>query len=275
MRKANRKPMLTKSEIEKITTTDLTDILNTQIVYKYSSFDIGLDKIILEKTLLFSHPSVFNDPFDCNEYLLKVRYEEDLILETINQLIPDSEPRFREEILRRFRNPENIAKTIRDQKNKYRISCFSKLHDEILMWSHYADKHSGICIGFNFPHVYENKFILCGIKYISEIKPLDGRADIQRVLLYWLTSKSSRWEYEQEIRAITTGDPEKKYDIASFDKKYIKEIIFGCNVEEKVISKALDKIEKSDIDFNQIEIKKMEIDKDTFRLKEKLIKPSA
>lgn len=30
----------------------------------------------------------------------------------------------------------------------YGVACFSRSHDNILMWSHYADGHSGICVEF-------------------------------------------------------------------------------------------------------------------------------
>jgi hypothetical protein len=33
----------------------------------------------------------------------------------------------------------------------YGVSCFSESWNSILMWSHYADRHKGICLGFDVP----------------------------------------------------------------------------------------------------------------------------
>ena len=32
--------------------------------------------------------------------------------------------------------------------NQFGIVCFSDINDSILMWSHYADSHTGFCLGF-------------------------------------------------------------------------------------------------------------------------------
>ena len=140
------------------------------------------------------------------------------------------------------------------------------------MWSHYADKHLGICIGFNFPHKYDEKFILCPVKYLNELKPIDGSTDVFRVILYWLTTKSIRWEYEHEIRAITKCKTTDNYELIKFEPKFIKEIIFGCNVTDKNISEGIKKIRRSGLNLDRIIIKRMRIDENNFLLKEEIIK---
>jgi hypothetical protein len=143
------------------------------------------------------------------------------------------------------------------------------------MWSHYADKHSGICIGFNFPHRYDDKFILCPVKYLKKLKELDGATDVYRVILYWLTSKSIRWEYEKEIRAISRSEnQETEHEYINYEIKYVKEIIFGCNVPGKKIEQAILKIKNSNLDFDKISIKRMIINENDFLLTDKIIKPS-
>ncbi len=34
---------------------------------------------------------------------------------------------------------------------KYGVLCFSRCWNNILMWSHYGDRHKGICRGFDVP----------------------------------------------------------------------------------------------------------------------------
>ncbi len=78
--------MIFKSEIENIITNDLRKVITTDIFYQYAKFDIALDKILLKQSLRFSDPITFNDPFDCNEKLLRINYDNKLVEETINNL---------------------------------------------------------------------------------------------------------------------------------------------------------------------------------------------
>ena len=268
--------MIFKSEIEDIITNDLLKVVTTDIIYQYAKFDTALDEILLKQSLQFSDPITFNDPFDCNEKLLKINYDEKLVEETINNLSVKITRQEKRELKRKFKNPNNQAQILKEKRKEFKLSCFSEFYKEILMWSHYADKHSGICIGFNFPYKYEDKFILCPVKYLDELKELDGATDIYRVILYWLTTKSIRWKHEKEIRAITRCKNQKlEYEYINYESKYVKEIIFGCNVPDKKINEAIEKIRKSNLDFNKITIKKMIINENDFLLTDKIIKPSA
>ncbi len=267
--------MIFKPEIERIITNDLIKVLNTNIIYQYAKFDDALHKILLNQSLKFSDPTKFNDPFDCNENLLKVHYDKNIVDDTINNLSVSLSRQEKRKLKRKYIDPRNQAQVLRDKRNEYKLSCFSELSDEVLMWSHYADKHSGICIGFNFPVKYDNKFILCPVKYLSKIKELDGTTDVNRVVLYWLTTKSKRWEYEKEIRAIARSENEKSdFEYINYETKYVKEIIFGCNVSDKKIEEALLKIKKSKLNLEGITIKKMIIDQNNFLLTSKIIKHS-
>ncbi len=267
--------MINKSEIENIIRNDLKRVINAEIVYQYAKFDDALDKILLEQSLKFSDPTTFNDPFDCNEKLLNIDYNEKIVDETISNLTVKLSRQEKRELKRKFKGPSNQTEIMQKKREEYKLSCFSESHKEVLMWSYYADKHSGICIGFDFPHYYEDKFILCPVKYIEELKPLDGKTDFNRVILYWLTTKSIRWKYEYEIRAITKSKTKDKHELVNFDSQYVKEIIFGCNVSNQKINEALVKLRKSNLPYDKIKIKRMEINEKNFLLKEKIIKPSA
>ncbi len=95
--------------------------------------------------------------------------------------------------------------------------CFSRDWRNALLWSHYADKHNGMCVGFSIgPKVQISKplyvrnraefdsdmRVLLGVAArLSAIKrtgklPPDCVAAIRRLLL----TKFSDWKYENEIR---------------------------------------------------------------------------
>ncbi|MCG8786474.1 DUF2971 domain-containing protein [Tenacibaculum finnmarkense] len=265
--------MLSKIQIEEIIRESFFKILRNETIFKYESFDTAFDKIILGKTLMFSNPSTFNDPFDCNEYLLKPEVTDEMFDRAIDSLGENLTIEYRNRIKNNLKNPENVAGILREEKAKFKMSCFSKISDETLMWSHYADKHNGICVGFKFPIDYQEKFILCGVRYENEVKPIDGATDFVRTSLYWLTTKSERWAYENEVRAITKTIPEKDRQTVEFDGQHIKEIIFGCNVSSTKINESIININKTELKENGIKFYRMEIDKSSFLLKKISIKP--
>lgn len=69
-------------------------------------------------------------------------------------------------------------------KNSY-VTCFSKTNNEFLMWSHYASKHSGICLEFNidsgvFPfESYHRNFDKTKVKGSKRIIEWDSKTSIR------------------------------------------------------------------------------------------------
>jgi len=61
----------------------------------------------------------------------KRRYNEQVRLET--RVTPDN----------------HIARLFEKKKQTTFVTCFSEVENNLLLWSHYADKHKGACIGFN------------------------------------------------------------------------------------------------------------------------------
>ena len=78
--------------------------------------------------------------------------------------------------------------------------CFSRDWRSPVLWSHYGDKHQGICLGFDVPDVY-----LRPVAYVDDRRSLDslvGDADdsVEPGALFHLKFKA--WEYENEVRRI-------------------------------------------------------------------------
>lgn len=264
--------MISQEELTRIIREDILYLLDTDIIYQYSSFDTALDKILLKKSLQFANPQTFNDPFDCNETVLKINIKKKSVVETIDSIDKNLPRKLKRQLIRDAEKQETVDYYLKRLRNNFKVSCFSKSYEDVLLWSHYAKKHSGICIGFDFPPVYENKFILCPIRYSKVIKKVDGGVDMRRLIPYWLTIKSERWCYEQEIRAIAESQtPNEPYEYINYDAKYIKKVIFGCNVKDEKIKEAKEKIKRSDLPFENIIFKRMVINKETFLLKEEVI----
>jgi len=261
----------TSNELKQIAESDLHKVLNTEIVYQYSNFDIALNNILIDQTLKFSDPTTFNDPFDCNEKLLHIDYNDKLVEKTLSELDRKLSRKEKREAKRKIYKEQNQNQYLGQKRKEYKISCFSEFYNKTLMWSHYADKHNGICVGFSFPYLYDNGFILCPVKYLNELKPLAGDATLVNVILYWLTSKSENWKYESEIRAIRKTTNKESYEYFKYDKKYIKEIVFGCNVSNSQIKYAINLLKNNLGDLSKITFKRMVINKATFSLADEIV----
>lgn len=240
--------------------------MSSDILYKYVDLEAGINKILIDKTIKFTNPIEFNDPFDCDEDLIHLNITERFLCEFISRKQPNKNREERRKLQKEISNHKKRFEAIfnvmlKKQKEKFRVSCFSKTEREILMWSHYADKHGGMCIGFEKSGFERNPdFAPAEVRYLNEFKPYEYDMDNMEAFKGWLTTKSERWFYEKEVRLINN----QRKDIISFDKKHVKEVIFGIKVCESEIIKVIKNLIKEG--YNHTEFYKMEKEKNYFRL---------
>ena len=91
---------------------------------------------------------------------------------------------------------------------------FAGKGNNILMWSHYADKHKGACIEFDKAIIEKEIDVLEEVKYAEEERgmrkriplPHDGlgdfSAEFQKRVRQFLSYKAKEWTYEEEWRLI-------------------------------------------------------------------------
>ncbi|MEO9474582.1 MAG: DUF2971 domain-containing protein [Cyclobacteriaceae bacterium] len=261
---------ISKEDLHQAILKRYQDVTKHSRFYHYTSLAVLVDHVLPEFKLRFSHPNNFNDPFDCNEWLLnhETTNKEFQVGMKESKIYTQSNRSFKRKIKRDYYKGDSTRRILNSEKKVYRMACFSKLSDEVLMWSHYADRHKGVCVGFDFPHLYEDKFILVPVIYEDKIEPFSGLANNLEVILHWLTTKSKRWEYEEEIRAIMrTKLISDQYDYVQVDPSCIREIVFGCNVPDQVIRKSLKKFKNAGLKLKDLRIARMRINPKTFLLK--------
>lgn len=267
--------------------------------YKYLSIDAAIATLKSGK-LKYSSPKTFNDPLDSSErfifidsdtdhlskvdkeYIDKIAPENNLsetkkdvvvnfinlIHEGYNQLDPTQKLKTKQIINRFLLQPD-----VREEIKKMKVCCFSrnyKLKKSSLMWSHYAENHSGICLEFNIKHfagtgkLTENLFVPFVITYHSSIEsktiiPENGYHND------WLLKKLNIWEYEQEVRILRKTEEPKDFEFYDFPKSALKKIIFGYNTKPETINEIIE-ILKKDYDIGLIHFEKMGFDNSTFKL---------
>lgn len=122
---------------------------------------------------------------------------------------------------------ENIQ-IIRNQKKETYICSLSRKSDNMLMWSHYANGHTGCCIEISVTSKKEDLQVR-DIEYKNhKVNLNENILDVYKIL----SVKSPLWKYEDETRYFRQGKNGKR----PFLKVKIYRIIFGTKVSPKEFS---------------------------------------
>jgi len=172
------------------------------LVYYFVSANYGIENII-KRRLKVARMNDLNDPF---EFMCVDMSDH--------------------EIRRAFN------KTLSDLSETKGVLCFSKAWDNPVLWSHYGDKHKGICLGIEVPDKlaitvsYEPKRLQVDIRKDFE----DGEIG-EEMMLRVLATKFEGWKYEDEVRVFVNLeeiDNATGLYYKNFGKDlFLKEIIIG------------------------------------------------
>jgi len=237
-----------------------------------------------------------NPAFLLNLVALNQQLSNPLTEKEINRRLDDDEPSAVARLVEKW--PE-IAKeselTIVRQRQiidrELRAVCFSdpsrvKPLDEILLWSHYARKHEGIRIGFEFPEGIKEPFEIMEMAYQKDriVVNLSFWADIELVrkgLEKSAKVKSEAWEYEHEFRLFTkichcipkkttNADPiSTEEHFLNFNREWVKSVDFGVLCPESEIQRMVDLLKT---DYPTVICRKAEFHKIEFALEYKKVR---
>jgi len=125
-----------------------------------------------------------------------------------------------------------IADFKRRAHAKIGLLCFSARQDNPVQWSHYADGHKGMCLGFDVPdnHVAQVEYALT--RPLADMQKLfanetSGEDEMNR----WLNVKYEHWRYEQEWRAAFELDPANQHP----DGNYYEEFSSNLRLREVMV----------------------------------------
>ena len=181
-----------------------------EIVYRYRSAEPREIDAILNGQIWLSSPTEFDDPWDCA-----------------------MSPRL-----------EALPKEAVSMIERLRIACFTTRNDNTRMWSHYADKHNGLCIGYSTCGASLNSWDIYKVRYVGEIptnkalSSYDG-PDAYNTFRDLVTSKSGDWDDQDEWRYIawaTCGN------IEQFDHDELISITFGMRCDLNVKKRLLNTV---------------------------------
>ncbi len=122
------------------------------------------------------------------------------------------------------------------------MGCFSAINSSVLMFSHYANNHTGLCIGFDKDRLLAS---LCASNspLRADLRPVHYLAKMPKLRLathiaILATAKHDIWSYEQEHRLFMIDADDKPVPSASFefDRSAISEVLFGCNASDATLA---------------------------------------
>ena len=244
-------------------------------LYKYYSDKPERFNLVKEQKMWYSAPCNFNDVFDC-----EIAIDEAGIFNSALQMVADKRGvRTGSQMWHQLKQTMSKAtRLLRDTFGYMRmttgITCLSESYDSLLMWAHYANNHSGICVEYELMQINKQLgFSPVPVIYSDEracfrsINQDTVEVDTTRAFIENLTSKAPEWSYEREWRIIRDSgacgdnwDNEKKG--ALLDMICPKSVILGCMVKadfEKIVRKYCEEY--------RVNLYKMEKDLDSYRLK--------
>ena len=128
-------------------------------------------------------------------------------------------------------------RSTKEEINKSKgLVCFSRSWSNPLMWGHYGERHTGICLGFDVPDemladvIYAKKLLKLEIDKKTK-KPMLTEEVMKKLLL----TKFYDWQYENEVRLFVELDLDKiesgKYFYSFSNDLILREVILGPHCE--------------------------------------------
>lgn len=230
------------------------------ILYKYFPCNEYTYQSLVLRGLWCHTYEYMNDPFECLAILDREFKIKDLNI--FRKIVSTSNER-RWKIVGSSEDDKltNLLNDLRKKLiSKYAFCSLSENPRDVLMWSHYANSHKGIVVGFEFPELDAN-YHLIKVDYNDELRELDlekyahylinGNDNYLFDLFNDYSIKSTAWSDEKEWR-IWRNKPCYYH----FRPEQVKEVFFGLNTTLATKAIIYDLMSYSnDSIFHELEIK--------------------
>jgi len=215
-------------------------------LYKYRSLHPmkRIKQILADNRLWCSSPASFNDPFDCKVGSLGTLDQTSLkkmIKDTLETGVAPSGAEARLADGDRDAYKE-VSVGLQKRVDRCGILSLCKHSDNILLWSHYADTHRGICLEFStsewpslrcraLPVIYSRQ--RPSVNFTPE---WDKKQFFQDIAL----TKHASWCYEKEWRFVELDGE----GFVNFPATALTGVIFGCEVQKSKLNAVMRYIKK-------------------------------
>ncbi len=227
----------------------------TASLYNYQRFCADwLKQIMFDRKVHFSNPRNFNDPWDCRPAFNKSILDDSNVYEQHvawfdrvsrkGRDFPTEEEHQKK--LARLRSDRAFLESCIDQcsqamaagiPERYNVYCLTTHPRNTLMWSHYADRHRGICLEFNCRNRVFGGALRVEYRDTYPVFPLSS--DGYEGNLLPLLTKAKTWAYEDEYRliaqeaaiAIDHDTLRTKNSFLKLPPDALRAVIMGCLIK--------------------------------------------
>ncbi len=253
-----------KEKLEKLVVLMVHQAKLPQLIFRYRPINQYFDDILFKNELWFSKGTEFNDPFDCNIEVENSNSVDD-IKKYISSKMPNGTAPDVIELLVNYASSDKdrfhqlVNDNVRKVLERRGIVCFSRVNDNVLLWSHYSDYHKGCVLTFDVLNDPGFFIFPLNVIYQADYPDYNHIADSSDPVTPLIRTKSCDWKYEDEVRVVknSTGPH-------SFKKESLVEIIFGWRTPNTEIAR-IQKLAK-DNGYNHLVFKQARLRKRQFGL---------
>lgn len=203
-------------------------------LYKYKNCNLDyLRNLIVDSCFYMSSRHQLNDPFDVRSVVKFIDGGIDRPA-YLKRLFSEFKPRHkdRKKISQRLHSPAFIEQEIKNNLIKSidatGVHSFATSPKNLLMWSHYADSHKGVCLIFETAKDIDTFVKALPVDYSKCFPVIEYTPDIAGDLIKkaFLT-KAIDWQYEKERRIF---DPNRAGQYMSYAPQALVGVILGAKI---------------------------------------------
>lgn len=151
--------------------------------------------------------------------------------------------------LRRSGNYERRVERVYDRKMNVGIASFSDNRNNELMWAHYADNYSGICVAYRTDHLVDalpDGVSLVRMSYDERLPRVAGdrESDVRAIF----SQKKGTWAYEREWRVL---GPVGRVNMS---QDCVTHVYLGTLITPTQTKRILDRFRGSNISVSRMEV---------------------
>ncbi len=215
----------------------------TRFLYKYRPFDPDSERsidrvrdILVRSRLWLSSPADFNDPFDMSAKIVTEATVGER-RDRFNKILKNQGVRWKErrlvvgDFLKKPREllEKDLATIFQARIEKIGVHSFAGDPRSILMWSHYAKDHTGICIQFERARDFNTLSGAVPVEYTTDYPESNFINNFHESLGKVLLRKHEGWRYENEQRIVMPSEARKYLHI---EPDAVVGIIMGCRISD-------------------------------------------
>jgi hypothetical protein len=272
-----RRAAITSAVLREDAMVSPSRLLGRKRFYKYMKYDAA-KKVLQNTSLQWSSPALLNDPFDL-QFDLHMEYDRNQVANCLVQrfvdvymgrshpvagsalddnarllraLMPhlkeaDVKNEHRVAIVETLTATEQALPKLHDELRAMlaarKILCFSEVPNNVLMWAHYAENHSGAVLEFSYIEKYDSAWGAARpVRYLENMPRLADEKAMIRVLTgrgklatpeHFQDSiyvKAADWAYEKEWRILGGWENDKPTELIGFKSEELTAVYLGCQM---------------------------------------------